>query len=505
MPVGIIGIDIGTQGTKGALFTEDMRQVCAAFEPSRLKTQAGGAVWQEPADIYLSCAHVIKDLLAQSGYRPASIGAVGLDGQMAGILGIGPDGEATTYYDSWMDMRCGKYVGEMRARAGSRLTAITGGPFSNTHGPKILWWKRERPDAYRRTAKFVLPHGYVAGKMAGKGAEDATFDYTCLHFSGFGDNAKKEWSGELLSLFGIDPRKMARIVSPFTVVGGVCAGFAKLSGLAEGTPVVAGCGDTAAGAFGAGMFRPGSILDCAGTASVLCSVVDRYAPDVGRQTLAMMRSPVDGYWLPLAYINGGGLCVRWVRDLLGKAGPLTYDVLEAEAEKVAPGSEGLLFIPHLSGRVLPLNPRMRGSLTGLTFRHGRGHIYRAVMEGVAYEYAYFLSVLRQLHPGRPFRALTCIGGGSNSRLFNRIKANVLGLDVQTFQTGETALLGSAVIAAVGAGILTDYKKAIYDTMERKETFPFVPQTNRLYQAHLQVYLQTLAQLESVYEQPVFQD
>ena len=197
----------------------------------------------------------------------------------------------------------------------------------------------------------MLPHSYVVCRLAGLDASAAYFDHTCLQYSGFGDNANCCWSNELLQAFSVPRSKMARIVSPFEVIGGMSEGMARRCGLKSGTPLVAGAGDTAATIFGTGMFEPGYLLDCAGTASVLCGVVDRYVPDTEHQTLSMMRSPEDGLWFPLAYISGGGMSLRWIRDQLG--GSADYDALEKLAQDVPPGSEGLLFIPHWSGRVLP--------------------------------------------------------------------------------------------------------------------------------------------------------
>jgi len=495
----VIGIDIGTQGTKAALFDEEMKLVTTAFEESRLISPEPGTVWQEPDDLYMSCARTIKELLDKSGIKPSDVATIGIDGQMAGIMGVDEKGEASTYYDSWLDTRCGKYMEQMRARAGKRIIELSGGPATYVHGPKILWWKNEQPEAYRRTARFVTPQAYVVGRMTGLAGSEAYFDYTHLHFSCLADNANKRWSDELLETFDIDKSKMARIVSPFDVIGKVTKDFAALSGLVEGIPVVAGCGDTAASTFGSGMFDKGLIMDCAGTASVLCSVVDSYVPDTQNETLTMMRSPVDGLFLPLAYINGGGMCIRWFRDTLSGKPTASYGELEAEAENITPGSEGLIFIPHFSGRVLPSNTNLKGAWLGLDFKHTRGHMFRAVMEAVAYEYRYYLSVLRNLHPEDEFNNMLIIGGGAKSPLFNRIKADVLGVRVTTFETGETALLGSAVIAAYGIGMLEDYRKPIRSVMKKGAEFVADMNRHKEYDLYAKSYLMAIDQITPFYD------
>lgn len=495
----VIGIDIGTQGTKAALFNEDMELLCTAFEESRLISPKPGTVWQEPEEIFSSCANTIKELLEKTGVSGANIAGIGLDGQMAGIMGIDESGEASTYFDSWLDMRCGRYMNEMRERAGKRVIALSGGPVTYIHGPKILWWKNEQPEAYAKTAKFVLPQAYVVGKMTGLKADEAYFDYTHLHFSCFADTANKRWSQELLDTFDVSAGKMPRIISPFEVVGKTTKEFAAISGLAEGVPVVAGCGDTAASTFGSGMFRRNMVLDCAGTASVLCSVVDSYVPDTEYETLTMMRSPIDGLFLPLAYINGGGMCVRWFRDTLSGSPAASYEQLQAEAEAISPGSEGITFIPHFSGRVLPNNPFLKGSFLGLDFKHTRGHMYRSVLEAVAYEYMYYLSVLRRLYPNDTFDDMIIIGGGAKSSLFNQIKADVMGVNVTTFEMGETALLGSAVIAGCGVGLLPDYKKPIERVMRKNAEFLIDHQAHELYAPCADKYLKAMDILTAYYK------
>jgi len=496
----VIGIDIGTQGTKAALFDGEMKIIATAFEQSKLISPKPGTVWQEPDDLYMSCARTIRELIDKSGIAGRDVAAIGVDGQMAGIMGIDESGEASTYYDSWLDTRCGKYMEEMRSRAGKRIIGLSGGPASYVHGPKILWWKNEHPEAYEKTAKFVMPQAYVVGRMTGLKADEAYFDYTHLHFSCLADNANKRWSDELLETFEIDKSKMARIVSPFEVVGRTTKDFAALSGLVEGIQVVAGCGDTAASTFGSGMFDRGQVLDCAGTASVLCSVVDSFVPDTEHETLTMMRSPVDGLFLPLAYINGGGLCIRWFRDTLSGKPAASYDELEKEAETVGPGSEGLFFIPHFSGRALPVNTNLKGAWLGLDFRHTCGHMYRAVMESIAYEYRYYLSVLRSLYPDDSFGSMVTIGGGAKSALFNQIKADVLGIGVTVFETGDTALLGSAVIAACGVGLLSDYRQPIRRVMKKRAEF--APDTDRhdVYGFYADAYLKAIGQLTPFYDE-----
>ena len=193
------------------------------------------------------------------------------------------------------------------------------------------------------------------------------------------------------------------------------------------------------------------------------------------------------------------MCIRWFRDTLtGKPATASYSELQAEAETVEPGSDGLIFIPHFSGRVLPNNPHMKGSFTGLDFKHTRGHMYRAIMEAIAYEYKYYLSVLRTLYPGNSFGEMLTVGGGSNSSLFNQIKADVLGIPVTTLETGDTSLLGSAVIAAVGTGILSDYRQPIMQAVKKAAFYNPDMEKHKVYEACAEAYLKAIEQLSPLY-------
>lgn len=442
--------------------------VAESFEPSRLIKPAPGIVEQEPDEIYSSVLNTIKDVMTKSGVSGSHVAAIGLDGQMAGILGIDRDWNAVTYYDSWLDTRCGKYIEIIKREAEDAVIRTTGCPVTYAHGPKILWWKNERTDIYEKIEKFVMPTTYVAGRLSGLKAYEAYIDYTQLHFSGFGDVYNKKWSNELLDYFGVNLGKMPQIVEPWKIIGHLAVEAAERCALPHGIPIVAGCGDQAATSLGAGFVHKGIIFDVAGTASVFSCCVDSFKPDVQNKTLIYARSVIRDLWVPLAYINGGGLCLRWFRDqLTGRGETAEYAELDKEAACITPGSEGLLFVPHFGGRVCPNNPYVRGSWIGLNWAHNRGHMYRAIMEGIAYEYSCYLKALRELIGDTSFSSVYAIGGGAKSYLFNSIKADVLGIPYTILNRSDTATLGSAVVAGYGAGIFDSIESTIEKIIEKK--------------------------------------
>ena len=245
---------------------------------------------------------------------PRKVAAIAFDSQMAGLGSIDDSYKPATRFDSWLDMRCEPYISLMEREAGDRVIELTGCAPTCDAGPKMLWWKHERPEEYATVAKFVMPAAFVAGTMAELKADQAFIDYTFIHFSGFSDSIAWRWSDELCKLFGLDKDKLPRIVEPWKVVGEVRRAAARDFGLAEGTLIAAGCGDTAANALGAGAVRPGMLFDSAGTAAVLAACTDEFVADRKHRALLCMHSVIPGIYHPLAYIAGGGLALRWFRD-----------------------------------------------------------------------------------------------------------------------------------------------------------------------------------------------
>jgi xylulokinase len=327
----------------------------------------------------------------------------------------------------------------------------------------------ERPDEYRRIAKFVMPAGYVAGRIAGLGADQAFIDYTFLHFTALADAERGAWSDELCALLGIDRARLPKIVQPWDVVGEVTSDAARDFGLAPGTPVAAGCGDTAAGALGAGVVKPGMLLDTAGTASVLACCTDTYVADRRNRALLTMRSVVPGIWNPLAYIGGGGLAVRWFRDQFfspdGTAADAgdPYERMFQMAAGAPPACDGLLFSPHLGGRICPAAPEMRGAWIGFSWGHTQAHLFRSILESVGYEYAYYLSILRGLLPDLRFVEARVIGGGAQSPVWNQMKSDILRVPYRRVLRSESATWGCALIAGVASGLIADLAEAALAT------------------------------------------
>jgi xylulokinase len=388
-----------------------------------------------------------------------------------------------------------------------RIIALTGGPPSISHGAKILWWMHERPEAFRRIAKFVVPGGYVAGRMAGLRGDAAFMDRTYLHFTCFSDTAAGRWSDELLQRFGVPKEKLPRIVDPWEIIGCVSAEAARETGLKQGTPIAAGCGDQAAGMLGAAMVRPGMVFDVAGTASVFAVCLDRFVPDRQHRTLFTAHLAVPGLYYALAYINGGGMNLRWFRDELApheKAQAAShpggfYARFDEKAQAIPPGSDRLLFLPHLGGRVCPSQPSLRGAFFGLNWSHTKAHLYRAILESVAYEYAYYQRIVHSLLPELQFTETRAIGGGARSQVWNQIKADVLNTPYVTLNRQEFAVLGSAILAGYAVGVFKDLAGVAQSLVAPTSRIEPRPKVYQAYQPFVEQYIRLLEQTKPLFD------
>jgi xylulokinase len=437
----LVGIDIGTQGVKGAVFSKDGCCLAEAYVESKLYRPSAGIVEEDPEFQVASVCRVIKRCVKNAGIRSDSVAAIGIDGQTAGIIGIGKDGRNATPYDSWLDTRCAPYIGIMQKRAGERVLAKTG-----------------NEKTFKAIKSFVQPAGYAAMRLCGLGCKQAFIDTTYLHFSGFADNKNSRWDTILCKTFKLEMDKLPTIVDPKHIVGHVSRTAAGRCGVKAGTPVVAGCGDTSASFLACGAVRKGVCVDVAGTASVFASTTDQFTPDTKHKILSCSQAATNGLWHNYAYINGGGMNLEWFRKEIAGGGrkavqkALDFDYLNRMAEKVLPEENAPMFAPHLGGRVSPPVPCLKGAWVNLSWAHTIGHLYHAILESVALEYGIYKSVITDLCPQLKLNEIRVTGGGEKSKLWNGIKADVLQIPVVRTTRQEGAVMGSAMVAGVGAGI-----------------------------------------------------
>jgi xylulokinase len=501
-----IGIDIGTAGTKAAIFDLKGNQLATAYEESKLYYPRVCWVEQKPEDFYISTINTVKTIIKKSDVDPKEVASISLSGQMAGILAIDESWNAVTPYDSWLDIRCKDYIDYLNKNYADLLINVTGVPPTVDHLPKMLWWKNEKPEIFEKICKFTVPASYVSGRLAGLSGNDAFYDYTYITFTGLIDAKKMKWSEELCETFGIPTDKMPKIVKPWEVIGELQAEEAKKMGLIKGIPIVAGAGDGVASMLGGGLTKPGLCIDIAGTASAFYVSTDKIIPDTKFKTLIYLKSVVPELWNVGAYINGGGLCLRWFRDEIAKCekevakgkGEDPYKRLDDLASAVPPGSDGLFFIPHLGGRAYPYNPKIRGVWFGFSWKHTFGHFFKAILESVCYEYHYYLRTIQDLFTNIELKEIRCIGGGSKSSIWNQIKADVLNVPYILLNREEYVVLALAVIGGYAVGFLKDLIKTIDEWVKPVQRITPNQERHQKYKKYAKFYAQLLNRVDKIF-------
>lgn len=488
----LIGVDIGTQGVKVAVYDVDGRCRGASFRKSNLY-QRDGMVTEDPEEQLANLVGGLSEIMSEGRIDKKRIAAIAVSGQMAGIVGIDTTGRHATYYDSWLDTRCAPYIDHMMTEAGDEIAAKSGSYPSYNHGPKILWWMNEHPTVYKQVVSFVQPAAYLAMRLCGLKGDQAFIDRTYIHFSGFGDNRANAWCGDLCSRFGVDSAKLPRIVEPEAIVGHLTDAIADRCGLLGGVPVVAGCGDTTACFLSAGATRPGICVDVAGTASVFATTTTEMVNDNEYKTLACGQSVIKGLWHPYAYLNGGGMNIEWwLRNAVSTFSDersYTVDELDKLASGIVATANDPLFLPYLGGRVCPAQPRMRGGWFNIDWSHDATSMYRAILESVALEYGHYLTILKKIAPDFAADEVRVTGGGGKSNLWNQIKADALQMPVvrQDMMQGGAAM-GVAMVAGKGVGMFDNLDRTANAWLSTQEAFKPDPEKKVIYERKLKMYV-----------------
>jgi xylulokinase len=452
----LMGIDIGTQSTRAALLDLDGRLIASAGTPQEMETPRPGWAEQDPQLWWDSTTANIRRVIAQAEISPRQILGVGVSGQMHGTVPINAEGELLSHgVQLWCDKRSAELVDEFKARpeAASAYRIAGSPPVANWFGFKIKWLQVHQPDVYRRTWKFMVPKDYINFKLTGTVATD----YSEASGSFLMDANTKTWSQALAEQVGVDIGKLPELYPAYEVIGRITSGAAALTGLAEGTPVVAGGGDMLCMLLAAGITRPGRASDVTGTASIMSVFTE--AP-VFDERLMNLHHVMPG-WIPFGIIDSGGGSLKWFKDSFcqveiteaQKRGREVYDTLNALAAEVEPGAEGLLYFPYLMGERTLGTPYARGVFFGITPRTGKGVMVRAIMEGVTLELRRTLEIVEGA--GHQVSTIYHSGGGAYSDLWSQIKADIYQKKVVTFETSEGGILGSAILAGVGAGVYED--------------------------------------------------
>jgi len=461
-----IGLDVGTSGVKGLLVTSDGQIAKSATEEYPLLTPKPGWTEQKPESWWAASCRVLRSLVDQA---PGPIEAIGLTGQMHGAVFLDADGEVIRPALLWNDQRTADECADIEARIGSqRLRDITGNPaLTGFQAPKILWLKKNEPEAYARLRHVLLPKDFIRYRLSGTFATDASDAAGTLLL----DLARRDWSDEILRALDIPKEWLPKVHEGPDVTGHVNAKGSQASGLPEGLPVIAGGGDNAAAAVGSGVVGEGSGFVSLGTSGVVFVASEKPKIDPDGALHAFCHAVPGRYHLMGVILSAGG-SLRWYRDNLARlsadSNDDAYDQIVARAAEVEPGADGLFYLPYLAGERTPhMDPYARGAFVGLSLAHDDRHMARAVIEGISFALKDSLVLMDRL--GVSPDQLYAVGGGARSPLWRSWLTSILGVGLQRLEVEEGPAMGAALLGAVGAGIHSDVETAVAKTVRKEGT------------------------------------
>jgi xylulokinase len=469
MKIYILAHDLGTTGNKATLYDREGRLIGSAFYGYTTEYAHTGWAEQNPDDWWQAVCASTRRLLQESGIRGDEIACITFSGQMMGCVPVDRSARPLRSAIIWSDVRSVDQERHVSQRiAPEEIYRITGHRLSSSYSlTKMLWLRDHQPDVYRSTYKFIHAKDSIVARLTGAFVTDPS-DASSMNLY---DLERGEWSQPILDAARVDPSQLPEIRQSIDVVGEVRPEIAEEAGVAAGTPVVIGGGDGACATVGAGVIGEGAAYNYIGSSSWIAVASHKpiYDPDYRTFTFGHL---IPGMFMPTGTMQAAGASYQWMRDQLcpveqGAAATLQinpYELMNLEAEKSPAGARGLLFLPYLLGERSPRwNPRAQGAFIGLTIRHTRADMIRAVLEGVTMNLRVILDAFRI--QGMEIDAMRVIGGGARGRFWNRIMADIYGMPVQRLTILEEATsMGAAVAGGVGVGLYPDF--SIIDQMNQ---------------------------------------
>lgn len=486
----LLGIDIGTSACKVAVFERDGKVLAQSNRPYQLYYPHPGWVEQDAEEWWRAICDGIKDVMEMSKIAPGDIAGIGIDGQSWSAIPVDGEGNALARTPIWMDTRARDICERVKKEVGfERIFGVAGNDFLPSYTtPKMLWFKEHEPQLYKNTDKFMQSNSYIVMKLTGVMSMDYSQGYG-VHFFKMDDCTL---DGELAEALGLSADQIPPLYAPHEIVGRVTRDAAMQTGLAEGTPVVAGGLDAACGTLGAGVYLPGQTQEQGGQAGGMSICVDHA---LAHPLLILSPHVVPGMWLLQGGTVGGGGALRWFQQELGDG--LSFDELTALAEPVPAGSEGVIFLPYMAGERSPIwNPDAKGVYYGLGFDKTKGHMVRATLEGVAYSLEHNLRVAAET--GAKVGELIAMGGASNSRLWTQIKADVTGKTIKVPTSDTATTLGAAILAGVGVGMYKDFAEAVKETIVITRVQEPDMEAHEQYKKYMRTYLELSKRLTPVF-------
>ncbi len=488
----VLGIDVGTSGTRTLVVDEEGAILGAAT--CEHTSYAPKPLWseQEPTEWWQATVGSVKAALETSGVAPAEVKGIGLSGQMHGLVMLDADNNVLRRAILWNDQRTAEECDEITSLAGGRaklIDLVSNPALTGFTAPKILWVRKHEPEVYEKCTHVLLPKDYVRFRLTGEYATEVSDASGTLLL----DVRKRAWSDELLSKLSIDRALLPRVHESPEVTGKLTPEAAKLTGLTEGVPVVGGGGDQAAGGVGNGIVRTGVVSATMGTSGVVFAHSDEVQVDPEGRVHTFCHA-VPGKWHVMGVVLSAGGSFQWFRnelaaeeravaDLMNKD---PYELLTAEAATHPAGTEGLYFLPYLTGERTPhADPFARACFIGLTPRHGKGAMARAVMEGATYAMRDSLEIIRGM--GVPVSEVRLSGGGARSKFWATMQASIYGQETVVTNASEGPAYGVALLAGVGTGIWGSVEEACDATISVTRRFEPVEEDRKAYDRYYPIY------------------
>ncbi|MGG1880199.1 gluconokinase [Paenibacillus cisolokensis] len=497
----MIGVDIGTTSTKAVLFKENGEVVAKAGGEYPLLTPTPSTAEQDPEQIFQTVLAAVQSVMHQSGIDPAQLLFVSFSAAMHSVIAVDDDGKPLTRCITWADNRSASWSNRLKKEMGGmELYMRTGTPI-HPMSPvtKLMWLRHEHEDIFKQTAKFISIKEYVYFKLFGR----YVVDHSIASSTGMMNLRELAWDQEALRLAGITEEHLSELVPTTHALTGLNADYARIMGLLPSTPFVLGAADGVLSNLGVNAIQPGVVAATIGTSGAIRTVVDKPMTDPKGRIFCYALT--EKHWVIGGAVNNGGMIFRWVRDQLAaseietakRLGINPYDVLTQIADRVRPGSDGLLFHPYLTGERAPLwDPNARGSFFGLTLNHQKEHMIRAVLEGVIFNmYTVLLAMEEQI--GRPAK-IHATGGFARSPIWRQMMADIFDQQVIVPESYESSCLGAAVLGLYAIG-RTDSLEIVSSMVGG--THEHQPKTEHaeIYRSLLPIYIRISRKLEEDYE------
>ncbi|MBQ7009810.1 MAG: xylulokinase [Ruminococcus sp.] len=487
----VLGVDIGTSGTKTVLFNELGEAIASATVEYPMYQPQNGYAEQDPEDWYNATVSTIKTVVEKSSVNNSEIIGIGLSGQMHGLVMLDENNEIIRKSIIWCDQRTAKEVDEMNEKVGrEKLIEITANPaLTGWTAAKILWVKNNEPENYAKCRHILLPKDYIRFKLTGEFATEVS-DASGMQLL---DVPNRCWSNEICELLDIDVKLLPEVYESYEVSGRVTSEAALLTSLKEGTAVVGGAGDNAAAAVGMGVVSDGKAFTTIGTSGVVFAHTSKISIDPKGRVHTCCAAVPDS-WHIMGVVQSAGLSLKWFRDnfcqetvseaLRQNVDP--YYLMDKEAELIPIGADNLLYLPYLMGERTPhLDPNARGVFFGLSAIHTKQNMLRAVMEGVMFALRDSIEICKELNID--VSDMMACGGGGRSSLWRQMMADQYGCPVKTSESKEGPALGVAILALVGTGVYGSVQEACEKIVKAEKIQNPIPENSTEYEKYYALY------------------